>query len=202
MKNLVKLLFVALMILSASSLFAQYASTVTQFPFVNGVTADVAPQCVGGLIYDDGTWENGYGWNPGYGTGKFVMQITPTSYPYTINQVCLALTRLAAGSANWTFDIEVWTYTAGGPGTLVTAITNQVATAVGVWPTVTWHDFTGLTTIPALASGSYYVGISWDPVTMGSHYVGSDESTTTPASPRLWIHSECLGYNCVILPQL
>jgi hypothetical protein len=164
MKNLVKLLIVSFVILSAGSLFAQYASTVTPFPFVNGVTADVAPQCVGGLVYDDGTWENGYGWNPGYGTGKFVMQMTPASYPFTINQICLALTR-NTGTVNWTFDIEVWTYTAGGPGTLVTSLTNQVATAVGVWPTVTWHDFTGITTIPPLASGSYYVGVSWDPVT-------------------------------------
>jgi hypothetical protein len=59
-----------------------------------------------------------------------------------------------------------------------------VAANVGVWPTVTWHDFTGITTIPALTSGSYYVGISWDPATMGSyHYVGADESSTTPQRP-------------------
>ena len=183
MKNLVKLLFVTLMILSAGNLFAQYATTVTPFPFVNGPTQDVAPQCVGGLVYDDGTWENGYGWNPGYGTGKWVTQITPTSYPYTINQVCFAMTRLSSGSANWTFDIEVWTSTTGGPGTLVTSLTNQVATGVGIWPTVTWHDFTGITTIPPLTSGSYYVGVSYDPVTMPSHYVGADESSTTPLHP-------------------
>ncbi len=183
MKNLAKLLFVSLMIFSTGSLFAQYASTVTPFPFVNGPAQDASLHCVDGIYYDDGSWENGYGWNPGYGTGKFVMLFTPNSYPYTINQVCLALTRIAAGSANWTFAIEVWTYTAGGPGTLVVSIPNQVAANVGVWPTVTWHDFTGITTIPALTSGSYYIGISWDPVTQGSHYVGADESSTTPLRP-------------------
>ncbi len=183
MKNLVKLLFVSLIILSSGSLFAQYASTVTPFPFVNGPAQDIAPQCVGGLVYDDGTWENGYGWNPGYGIGKFVMQFTPNSYPFTINQACLALTRLSAGSANWTFDIEVWTYTPTGPGTLVVSIPNQIASNIGIWPSVTWHDFTGLTTIPALTSGSYYVGISYDPVTMPSHYIGADESATTPLRP-------------------
>ncbi len=81
MKNLVKLLFVSLLIFSAGSLFAQYASTVTPFPFVNGPAQDASLHCVDGLVYDDGTWENGYGWNPGYGTGKFVMQFTPNSYP-------------------------------------------------------------------------------------------------------------------------
>ncbi len=182
MKNLVNLLFVSLMIFSAGSLFAQYASTVTPFPFVNGPAQDIAPQCVGGLVYDDGTFENGYGWNPGYGIGKFVMLFTPNSYPYTINQMCFAMTRLA-GSGNWTFDIEVWTYTAGGPGTLVVSIPNQVAVNVGLWPTVTWHDFTNITTIPALTEGSYYVGISYDPVTMPAHYIGADESATTPQRP-------------------
>jgi hypothetical protein len=182
MKNLVKLLFVSLIIFSTGSLFAQYTSTVTPFPFVNGPEQDVAPQCIGGLVYDDGTFENGYGWNPGYGIGKFVMLFTPNSYPYTINQVCFAMTRLA-GSGNWTFDIEVWTYTAGGSGTLVVSIPNQVAVNVGLWPTVTWHDFTGITTIPALTEGSYYVGISYDPVTMPAHYIGADESATTQQRP-------------------
>jgi len=185
MKNVVKLLLVAVVVLSAGSLFAQYAQPVTNFPFVEGTVGDIAPQCVGGLIYDDNTWENGYGWNPGYGIGKWVMKMTPTSYPFTINQACFAMTRLAAGSANWTFDIVVYdtTGTGGGPGTLVTTIANQIAVNVGTWPAVTWHDFTGLTTIPALTSGSYYVGISYDPVTMPSHYIGADESATTTQRP-------------------
>ena len=103
---------------SVSSVYAQYATTVTQFPFITGPKADGAPMCLGGLVYDDGTWENGYGWNPGFGTGKWVQKFTPPSYPYTINQFCIALTRVSAGSASMTFDIEVWdtTGTGNGPG--------------------------------------------------------------------------------------
>jgi hypothetical protein len=185
MKNVVKLLLVAVVVLTAGSLFAQYAQPVTNFPFVQGNAGDIAPQCVGGIIYDDNTWENGYGWNAGYGTGKWVMKFTPPSYPYTINQICIATTRLAAGNINWTLDLEIWdtTGTGGAPGTLKWSLTNQVAAGVPIWPTVNWIDFSGLTGIPALQNGSYYVGISYDPNTMPSHYVGADESATTPLRP-------------------
>jgi hypothetical protein len=117
MKNVVKLLLVAVVVLTAGSLFAQYAQPVTNFPFVQGNAGDIAPQCVGGIIYDDNTWENGYGWNAGYGTGKWVMKFTPPSYPYTINQICIATTRLSAGNINWTLDLEIWDTTGTGGAT-------------------------------------------------------------------------------------
>ncbi len=204
MKNLVNLLLAAVVhsfvvfsfvvfsfivlsfvVLSAGSLFAQYSQPVTNFPFVEGNVGDISVQCISGLVYDDNTWENGYGWNPGYGTGKFVMRMTPESYPYTINQICIAATRTSAGSANWTFDLVIYDATGAGgaPGTLVWSLINQVMTGVPLWPTVNWFDFTGLTGIPALTSGSYYLGISYNPVTMPSHYIGADESATTPLRP-------------------
>ena len=154
-------------------------------PFINGSEGIIGPQCVGGLVYDDNTFETGYGWNPGRGIGKWVMLMTPASYPFTINQVCVALTKNSSGTANWIFDIVVYDITGpgGGPGNLLAAIPNQTAVNVPVWPTVAWFDFTNLTGIPAIISGSVYVGISWDPETMNGHYIASDESTTTTQRP-------------------
>lgn len=185
MKNVVKILLVAVVVFASGSLFAQYASPVTQMPFVVGTTGDASAMCQSGLVYDDNTWENGYGWNPGYGTGKWVMKMTPTSYPFQITQICISGTRVSAGSANWTLDLEIWDTTGAGgaPGTMVWSLTNQTFTNVPIWPTVSWNDWTGLTGIPPLTSGSYYVGISYDPNTMPSHYIGADESTTTPLRP-------------------
>jgi hypothetical protein len=165
-------------------LYSQPASQIVNdnIPFTKGTEGILGAQCVGGLVYDDNTFENGLGWNAGYGIGKYAMKITPGVYPYTINQVCIALTRTSAGSANWTFDVIVYdaTGTGGGPGNLIATIPNQTATNVPLWPTVSWFDFTGITTIPALNSGSYYVGLSWDPAAMPNHYIGSDESVATP----------------------
>ncbi|RPI16519.1 MAG: T9SS C-terminal target domain-containing protein [Ignavibacteriae bacterium] len=186
MKKFILLFFV--FSIFSFSIYSQPASQLANDNtlFIKGNEGMLGAQCVGGLIYDDNTWENGYGWNPGYGLGKWVMKMTPLNYPFTINQVCLALTRTAAGSANFTFDIVFYdaTGTGGGPGTLVHTISNQTATGVPIWPTVSWFDFTGLTGIPQLTTGqSYYVGYSYDPATMPSHYVGADESTTTTMRP-------------------
>jgi hypothetical protein len=174
-----------LIFFQSGNLFSQYALSVTQFPFIEGPAGDIAPQCTGGMIYDDNTWENGYSWSSGFGIGKFVMKLTPPAYPFTINQVCLALTRSLAGNANWTFDIVVYdtTGTGGGPGNLITTIANQVAVNVPLWTNVSWFDFNNLTTIPPLTSGSYYIGISWDPAVQGGHFIAGDESTTTPLRP-------------------
>jgi len=186
MKKLYTLLLVIAALLSAEKLYSQYASSVTQFPFIMGQKADGAPTCIGGLIYDDGTWENGYGWGPNFGTpGKWVMKFTPPGYPWAMNQFCIALTRLATATEAWTFDIEVWDTTGAGssPGTLVHSITNQTVTGIPVWPSVLWFDFNNLTEIPVLQSGSYYIGISYDPNIMTQHYVGADESNATPLRP-------------------
>jgi hypothetical protein len=183
--NLKSLLLLAIFLLIPALSFAQAPTQVAPVSLIKGTEGDSGVNCIGGIIHDDNSFENGYGWNPGYGIGKYVMKVTPSSYPYTINQICLALTRTAAGSSNWTFDIEVWDAAGAGgsPSTLVAALTNQVAANIPIWPSVGWFDFNNLTTIPALASGSYFVGISWDPATMGSHYICSDESVTTPFQP-------------------
>ncbi|RPI18856.1 MAG: T9SS C-terminal target domain-containing protein [Ignavibacteriae bacterium] len=188
MKKLILLSLLFSAIVSLNTLYSQPASQLANdnTPFIKGNEGMLGAQCVGGLVYDDNTWENGYGWNAGYGIGKWAMKMTPADYPFTINQVCLALTRVAAGSANFTFDIVFYdaTGTGGGPGTLVHTIANQTATGVPIWPNVTWFDFTGLTGVPPLTTGqSYYVGISYDPATMPSHYIAADESPTTILRP-------------------
>jgi hypothetical protein len=183
MKKLYTLLLVIAALLSAEKLYPQFASSVTQFPFVNGQTADGSPMCENGIIYDDGTWENGYGWSPNFGTGKWVMKFTPPSYPWTMNQFCIALTRYSENApSTWTFDIEIWDTTGAGgsPGTLVHSIPNQTATGLPVWPSVQWFDFY-VSGIPAFQNGSYYIGISYTPV--GERYIGADESPTTPLRP-------------------
>jgi len=168
----------------------QNLTTIIQPSLIKGSEGLIGAQCVGGIVYDDNTWENGFGWNAGYGIGKFAMKLTPPIYPFTINQICLALTRTSAGSANWTLDVIVYdaTGSGGGPGNVVATFANQIAVNVPIWPTVSWFDFTGLSGIPQLTSGqSYYVGLSYDPATMPSHYIASDESGTT-------IQRQCYGY--------
>ncbi|RPI13888.1 MAG: T9SS C-terminal target domain-containing protein [Ignavibacteriae bacterium] len=190
MKKLI-LLFVLLSFITYGIIFSQsknnpYNSNSESIdvmsisPGVNGTGDVVGAQCVGGLVYDDNTFENAYGWNAGSGVGKYVMKFTPNIYPYTFNQVCLALTRTTSGTANFTFDIVVYdTLGLGGaPGNLIATVPNQTVSNIPIWPTVSWYDFTGLTGIAQLISGSYYIGVSWNPATAGFHFIGADENST------------------------
>jgi len=148
-----------------------------------GTEGILGAQCVGGLVYDDNTFEGGCGWISGYySIYKWVMLMTPQSYPYTINQLCFALTKGTSGSADWTFDIVVYDNTGpgGSPGNLLAIIPNQTAVGVQTFPTVTWFDFAGITGIPPITSGSVYAGISYNVTYYTSHLIGRDQSTTTP----------------------
>ncbi|MCK6623516.1 MAG: hypothetical protein L6Q94_23775, partial [Calditrichia bacterium] len=54
-----------------------------------GESVNAGPECSDGEIHDDGTVENGYGWNPTVVTdGGFVELFTPAAYPFIYSQVC------------------------------------------------------------------------------------------------------------------
>jgi len=140
-------------------------------------------ECVGAgeLKYDDGTFENGYGWNNTVTDGRYVMLFTPTAYPWNFNTICIALSRLAAGPSSLTFDVVVYDNSGAGgaPGNLVATVPGLVANAIPIWSTLAWYDF-DISSVPTLTSGSYYIGAKWNASTLsGLVAIGSDESTTT-----------------------
>ncbi len=143
----------------------------------------------GELIYDDGVFENGCGWDSTVTDGRFVSLFTPLNYPWRFNTFCLALSRVAASPADFTFDIVVYDGNGGGipggtPGLLIATIPGVTANAIPVYPVFAFYDF-DISSVPVLASGSYYIGIKYDPsVTTAPHFSASDESGTTPYHPE------------------
>ena len=140
-------------------------------------------ECTGAgeLIYDDGTFENGYGWNPVVTDGRFVSLFTPLNYPWQFNTFCLSLTRVAASPVDFTFDIVMYDNTGAGgaPGNQIGIISGVTATNLPVWPTLAFYDF-AVASLPSVASGSVYIGIKYNPSLAASpHYSGADESATT-----------------------
>jgi len=181
MKHIAKLFVISMVALTAGSLLGQDKSPVITASPVSIEHAQFvdAPQCSTGLVYDDGTWENGYGWNCGFGWGRWVMMMTPATYPYNINQICVALTRTAAGSATWTFNLVLFGGAPGVPNNDSMWSTSVTANNVPTWPSVGWFDFP-VSGVPAISSGSVYVGISYDPCVNAGHFIGADQSATTP----------------------
>ena len=139
----------------------------------------------GQIKYDDGTFENGYGWSNTVTDGRYVMLFTPTEYPWQFNTFCIALARLAAGPSSLTFDVVVYDNTGAGgsPGNIVATVTGLVATGIPVWSTLAWYDF-DISSVPALNSGSYFIGAKWDAsVLSGLVALGADQSPATPVQP-------------------
>jgi hypothetical protein len=176
----------AVCLLSSINLYAQDAISLGHTS--KTTTGEFLAECTGAgsLIYDDNTFENGYGWNPATITeGRFVSLFTPTNYPWHFTTFCAAFTRLSTSQPNFNFDIVVYNNdgTGGAPGTLVTTIAGLTATNLPVWPSLGWYDY-DVSSIPDLASGSYYIGIKYNPGQSNpTHYSGADESTTTPLHP-------------------
>jgi Secretion system C-terminal sorting domain/CARDB len=177
MKCSFRIFLTASLLLFTGSVFVQYNEPAPRIPFVKLVN-DTSPQCSNGIIYDDNTFELfiGLSWYP---DRQMVQKIRPPTYPYRINQMCFCLTRYPFGSQNWQFDIVVYdtTGTDGTPGNLLAVIPNQTAYDVPVYPDYAWYDFNGLTGIPDIQTGSYYMGMLYQ---HGGSF-GLDTSLFTPS---------------------
>ena len=136
----------------------------------------------GQMIFDDGTFENGVGWLNTVTDGRYVSLFTPPAYPWQFNSLCLPLTRTGT-TTDFTFDIVVYDGTGGGtPGTLVTTIPGVTAAGVPSYPSFTFYSF-DISSVPQLVSGSYYIGIKYNPSVYQNFYSMDDESITTPLHP-------------------
>jgi len=138
--------------------------------------------------HDDGSFENGGGWNNTVTDGRLVMKFRPASYPWKYTKFCMAFTRLAAGPDSLKFDVVIYDSTgaSGAPGTLLGTLPNQIVRPVLVFPAYSWFSF-DISSLPAstVNSGAIYIGIKYDAsiTTQASKFVMIDESAITPIWP-------------------
>jgi hypothetical protein len=178
MKNL-KLLFGFLLVVAfVGGLYSQDAIMLGG----PGYSEMVGDSCAGtgSIKYDNNTFENGYGWNTTVTDGRHVLKFTPPSYPWSFNKVCIAVTRTAAGSANFTFDVVFYDTTGAGgaPGANpVYTLANQTITTIPIYPLYAWYNFA--VTPPPLANGSYYVGWKYNPAgaNQSAKFIMADENS-------------------------
>ena len=143
--------------------------------------------CAGGEIYDDGSYENGYGGNPPtIETFQAVQLFTPAAYPATYEAVCVALTTLTEPK-DLAFEIEVRDDDGPGgePGTLLGTV-DASASAIPVAGAAPYNcafyrfETSGLGL--EIADGSVFIGVRWatdDP----NHFICADQSAETPLHP-------------------
>jgi len=133
---------------------------------------------------DDGSYENGYAWayagvvQPYY--GAWAEGFTMDAGMEGVCGMRFGLTQVGSQDA-WHMDIYVWDAAGGNPNNVVCVTLNVLPGTIGMWPTITQHDFEALCCL----TGDYFIG--WWPYWVGTGngwYVASDENGFGGGLPR------------------
>jgi hypothetical protein len=178
--------FLALYLSAAPELAAGAAQTrLSESLGLESMVPQSGPDCTGGIIYDDGSFEDATA--VPVANGIQVMSFDLPSNAAGVQQVCVALTRIThSSSPDLAFNVVF--YAADGPsglpGTLLASVP-ATATSVPVTDTTTVNtQFYAVSIGSALtlpAARTIYAGIQFDG-TQG-FFVGIDASPATPVRP-------------------
>lgn len=145
---------------------------------------DCGSDVPGMVIHDDGAPDDGYTDGSGlFSVVSYVDRFTPASYPATLGSACVSFLTSATEPTSQDFQVVVYDDTGfdGTPGNQLAAVaataTNIPNTAVASFVKVDLGD-RGI----SIPSGSFYIGVAFDPNQPGGVYVASDTSGTPNAA--------------------
>jgi hypothetical protein len=130
--------------------------------------------CSGGSVYDDGTFENGYGARPSSGWSEYVMRFNPPAGTRKLERVCACFTRSGADSS-LSFDLNVYALALDGrPGEL---LGTQRAFAIGVpqYPSRRFYSY-DVSNLDIEGGYPVYIGPAWSPVEDTQIYLCADQN--------------------------
>lgn len=141
------------------------------------VSRAVTTNCSGGVIYDDGGFEFGSGFD---GDPGMVMRFDLPVGTTDVDQVCMCFTRSAEGPSSSSVELVAYDNdgAGGGPGTLLGSF-HYTLDAIPVFPSVAFYSFDLTSTAGfILPDSSIFVGGIWSP---NSTFACADTSPgTTP----------------------
>lgn len=142
------------------------------------VTAPASPGCTAGVVYDDGSFNNGYSLGNGDpGDATMAMKFDLPAGTTGLDQVCACFTRSDTGPTSMSFQVVVYDDNGAGgqPGTFLGAV-NAIATGLSTAPT-----FYGVSLVGSgisLPDNGVYIGVRWPG---GSNFfLCGDRTATTP----------------------
>ncbi|MCZ7650557.1 MAG: hypothetical protein M5U13_05065 [Thermoanaerobaculia bacterium] len=149
------------------------ASLTSALPEAAGPAIPAAAQCAGGLQHDDGTVENGYSFNSGFGIGDlahWAERYDPGTGPYRFSQVCVCLTGLGA-TANAPIDIVFFADGAGQPGAEIARIP-ATASGIPTYPSTAFFDVP----VQVDTNGPVWVAVNWNVDASPQVFVCADQN--------------------------
>jgi hypothetical protein len=138
--------------------------------------AQPKPDCLDGVKYDDGKFENGL--RSTAFDDNFVMLIEAPFYPAKLEKVCIAWRR----TSFWTeifFDLRIWAADGpdGVPGKLIDVIPVLFAARIPTKAKFYNYDVSGYGIV---IDGPVYIGPFWDPLDAFLIYLATDYGPKTP----------------------
>lgn len=129
--------------------------------------------CEGGVQYDDGTFEDGYGFQSSVFAGTYGMRFLLPAATNRLTAICICWRSL--GGSSHDYGLRIWAAdgAGGAPGTLLQVL--PAATATGINSTGAWVRYE----IPGglnVATDSIYVAPAWAASLFANRYLCADEN--------------------------
>jgi hypothetical protein len=162
---------VGLLVLGLAPLGARAQEPVSILrPGSDGAAKTVTSSCSGGVVYDDGSWDAGYGLGS---NGAAVMKLDLPGGSTGIDQACICFVRNSSGPSSMNFSVVVYDDDGPGgqPGTLLATVP---ATATGLLVN-TAGFFSVATPGVTVPNTGVFVGAKWGNVNV---FICGDTSTS------------------------
>jgi len=168
--------------LSASLTLAGAAAATEEVHHVGmsaAVQPAVTPQCSGGVVYDDGVFNDAYSIGNGDpGDSTMVMKFDLPGGTTALDQACVCFTRGSGAPSSMSFEIVVYDDNGGGgqPGTFLGSVP-ATANSIPIFGNSAFYSVNLTGAGIALPNTSVYVGARWPG---GSIFMCGDRSAATP----------------------
>ncbi len=146
--------------------------------------------CTDGIQYDDGVFENSYGFQGSVSAGSYGMRFQLPAANNKLTAICICWRSL--GGSSHDYGLRIWAANGadGAPGTLLKVLPTATATGISAAGEFVRYEIPGGLEIPA---GAVYVAPTWDVSLFPGRYLCADETgaggqpaySGTSASPDL-----------------
>ncbi|MEX1310104.1 MAG: hypothetical protein AB1Z65_06780 [Candidatus Sulfomarinibacteraceae bacterium] len=155
------------------------AQTAAPPVFGESTGAEGGTDCDDGVVKDDGTIETGYGWVPSVIDGRYVQQFELDEFrSRKIEEVCVCWTRNRLDDTV-SFTVELYRDVGGRPSPRPEASVATEATLVPTFPDGGFYSVDVSDAAMLAPTGTFYIGVKWNPSEDGFFFVCVDQSDTT-----------------------
>jgi hypothetical protein len=150
------------------------AMALVALALASTVPARSQDDCGGGTVYDDGSFENGYGAKPSVAWSEYVMRFDPPHGARRLERVCVCFTRSGADSSV-AFDLNVYSADAYGKPDHLLGSRRAFAVGIPAHPNRRFYSY-DVSDLDIEGDDPIFVGPAWSPVEDSQIYVCADQN--------------------------